>query len=83
MRFGDITLKLDNADPKRNRYSVEIRADDKKVPKKDKSLNEPVQFYTSKGGHTPYEAGNQLDQQERDCGLPGHSQGHGQPVEIP
>jgi hypothetical protein len=55
VRFGDITLKLDNADPKRNRYSLDIMADDKRVTKKDKSLNEPVQFYTAKGGHTPYE----------------------------
>jgi hypothetical protein len=30
-------------------------ADDKLTEKKDKSLNEPVQFYTAKGGHTPYE----------------------------
>ena len=55
VRFGDITMKLDNADPKHNRYSVDIMADDKKVTKKDKNINEPVQFYVSKGGHTPYE----------------------------
>jgi F0F1-type ATP synthase membrane subunit b/b' len=55
VRFGDVLLKLDNADAKRNRYSVDITADDKKVTKKDKNVNEPVQFYVSKGGHTPYE----------------------------
>ena len=55
VRFGDILMKLDNADAKRNRYSVDITADDKKVTKKDKNINEPVQFYVSKGGHTPYE----------------------------
>jgi F0F1-type ATP synthase membrane subunit b/b' len=55
VRFGDIMMKLDNADPKRNRYSVNITADDKTVTKKDKNVNEPVQFYVSKGGHTPYE----------------------------
>ena len=55
VRFGDITLKLTKADPKRNRYSIEILADDKKVPKENRTINEPVQFYVSKGGHTPYE----------------------------
>ncbi|MGP8244722.1 MAG: hypothetical protein ACLQVN_09410 [Bryobacteraceae bacterium] len=55
VRFGDITLKLENADPKRNRYSLSLMADDKRTDKKDKSVNEPVQFYTAKGGHIPYE----------------------------
>ena len=55
VRFGDIMMKLDNADPKHNKYSVNITADDKTVTKKDKNINEPVQFYVSKGGHTPYE----------------------------
>ena len=54
-RFGDITLKLESADPKHNKYSVTLMADDKSTQKKDKSVNEPVPFYTSKGGHTPYE----------------------------
>jgi acetolactate synthase small subunit len=54
-RFADITLKLESVDPKRNKYTVVIMADDKQYEKKDKNANEPVQFYTSKGGHTPYE----------------------------
>ena len=53
-RVGDITLKLKNADPKRNRYTVEVMADDKLTEKKDKSVNEPLQFYTSKAKQ-PYE----------------------------
>lgn len=55
VRFGDVMMKLDKTDPKHNRYSVDITADDKTVSKKDKNVNEPVQFYVSKGGHTPYE----------------------------
>jgi chromosome segregation ATPase len=47
-RFGDITLKLKNTDPKKNKYTVEVMADDKLTEKKDKNVNEPVQFYTSK-----------------------------------
>jgi DNA repair exonuclease SbcCD ATPase subunit len=55
VRFGDIMMKLEKADPKHNKYSVSIIADDKAVEKKDKGLNEPVQFYVSKGGRLPYE----------------------------
>ena len=54
-RFGDITLLLKNVDAKKNKYTVEVMADDKLTEKKDKSINEPVQFYTAKGGRLPYE----------------------------
>jgi len=55
VKFADITLLLKDADTKRNRYTVQVMADDKLTEKKDKSINEPVQFYTAKGGHIPYE----------------------------
>jgi archaellum component FlaC len=54
-RFADITLLLRATDPKKNKYTVQVMADDKLTEKKDKSINEPVQFYTAKGGHIPYE----------------------------
>jgi len=54
-RFADIMLQLKNIDPKHSKYTVTVTADDKLVEKKDKTANEPVQFYTAKGGHTPYE----------------------------
>jgi DNA repair exonuclease SbcCD ATPase subunit len=54
-RFGDITLLLKSSDTKKNRYTVEVMADDKLTVKENKSINEPVQFYTAKGGHIPYE----------------------------
>jgi len=53
-RVGDITLLLKNTDPKRNKYTVSVMADDKLTEKKDKNINEPVQFYTSKAKQ-PYE----------------------------
>ncbi len=53
-RVGDIMLTLKKADVKKNRFTVELIADDKKVEKKDKSINEPLQFYTSKA-RQPYE----------------------------
>jgi hypothetical protein len=55
VRFADITIKLISVNPKKNKYSVDVVADDKLTEKKDKNINEPVQFYTAKGGHTPYE----------------------------
>jgi hypothetical protein len=54
-RFADITLLLKNVDAKKNKYTVQVMADDKLTEKKDKGVNEPVQFYTSKGGRIPYE----------------------------
>jgi len=54
-RVGDITVRLRHADPKHNRYTVDLMVDDKLVEKKDKTINEPVQFYAAKGGHIPYE----------------------------
>ncbi|HTR37977.1 MAG TPA: hypothetical protein VMH80_18840 [Bryobacteraceae bacterium] len=53
-KVGDVRLVLKKADPKHNRYTLEVVADDKRVEKKDKTINEPVQLYVS-GGHQPYE----------------------------
>jgi len=53
-RIGNVTLRLKNADPKRNRFTMEVLADDKRVEKKDRTINEPVQIYVS-GNRQPYE----------------------------
>jgi chromosome segregation ATPase len=53
-KVGDITVLLKKTDPKRNKYTIELVADDKRVEKKDKNLNEPVQFYVAKA-RQPYE----------------------------
>jgi F0F1-type ATP synthase membrane subunit b/b' len=53
-RVGDISLKLRTVDKKRNKYTVEVLADDKMVEKKDKGINEPLQFYVAKS-KLPYE----------------------------
>jgi len=47
-RVADITVELKKADPKHNRFTIAITADDKTVEKKDRNLNEPIQFYTAK-----------------------------------
>ncbi|MCC6390534.1 MAG: hypothetical protein IT167_08015 [Bryobacterales bacterium] len=53
-KVGDISMQLRKADQKRNRFTIDVWADDKKTEKKDKNINEPVQFYTSKA-KIPYE----------------------------
>lgn len=53
-RVGDIMLLLKKTDQKRNKYTVEVIADDKRVEKKDKGLAEPVQFLVAKA-RQPYE----------------------------
>lgn len=53
-RVGDIQLQLKRTDQKRNKYTVDVIADDKKVEKKDKGVAEPVQFLLAKA-RQPYE----------------------------
>jgi len=53
-KIGDVTLNLKKSDVKRNRFTMDVMADDKRVEKKDKTINEPVQFYTA-GNVQPYE----------------------------
>jgi len=53
-KVGDVLLQLTKTDPKKNKYTLLVIADDKRTEKKDKGVNEPVQFYTSKA-RQPYE----------------------------
>ena len=46
-KVGDVLLTLKKVDTKRNRFTFDLLADDKRIEKKDKTLNEPVQFYMS------------------------------------
>ena len=53
-RVGDVQLTLKKSDPKRNKFTMEVLADDKRVEKRDRNVNEPVQFYAA-GARFPYE----------------------------
>src|SRR5580658_10010400 len=53
-KVGDVTISLKKADPKRNRYTVDILADDRHIEKKDRTINEPVQLYVAEN-RQPYE----------------------------
>jgi len=44
-RFGPVALLLKKSDVKRQKYTIDLIADDRRVEKKDKNTNEPVQFY--------------------------------------
>ncbi len=46
-----VGLELRKADTKHSRYTLNVYADDKKIEKKDRGLNEPVQFYTGKDNY--------------------------------
>ena len=44
-RIGPVSIHLRKTDVKRQKYTVNLIADDRTIEKKDKTANEPVQFY--------------------------------------
>ena len=46
--LSTITVQLKKLDNKRGKYTLDVSADDRNIEKKDKNLDEPVQFYTGK-----------------------------------
>ncbi len=53
-RVGPVSIRLTGTDRGKNRYSIELWADDKKIVKRRKTLLEPVQFYVQ-GARAPFE----------------------------
>ena len=45
---GTVSLELKKADSKKSRFTLVVYSDDKEYEKKDKNLNEPLQFYSGK-----------------------------------
>jgi hypothetical protein len=45
---GTVSLELKKTDAKKSRFTLVVYADDKKYEKKDRNLNEPLQFYSGK-----------------------------------
>jgi hypothetical protein len=45
---GTIKLQLKKVDVKRSKFTLNVSSDDKSIEKKDKNLDEPVQFYSGK-----------------------------------
>jgi len=46
--LSTVTLQLKKVDDKHSKYTLNVSADDRNIEKKDKNLDEPVQFYTGK-----------------------------------
>ena len=47
-QVGTVSLMLKRADSKRSKFTLAVFSDDKQYEKKDKSLNEPLQFFSGK-----------------------------------
>jgi Tfp pilus assembly protein PilX len=46
--LSTVSLQLKKVDPKKGEFTLVVMADDKKIEKKDKNLNEPLQFYSGR-----------------------------------
>ncbi|MEI9979279.1 MAG: hypothetical protein WDN23_09795 [Edaphobacter sp.] len=46
--LSTVKLQLKKADEKHSKYTLEVSSDDRTIEKKDKGLDEPVQFYNGK-----------------------------------
>jgi hypothetical protein len=46
--ISTISLQLKKADPKRSKFTLNVIADDRTIEKKDKTMMEPLQFYTGR-----------------------------------
>ncbi len=49
-----VSLQLKKTDPKRGKFTMNVIADDRTIEKKDRTANEPIQFYTGRD-HMLYE----------------------------
>ncbi len=46
--MGTVSLELKKADGKKNTFNLEVTSDDKTVPKNNRGVFEPLQFYSGK-----------------------------------
>jgi multidrug efflux pump subunit AcrA (membrane-fusion protein) len=49
-----VSLQLKKTDPKHGKFTLNVMADDRTIEKKDRNVNEPIQFYTGRE-HMLYE----------------------------
>ena len=54
-KVGDVQIRLNKSDAKKSIYTISVLANDRYIEKKDKTANEPVQFYVGAGSRTPDE----------------------------
>ena len=53
-KVGTVSMLLKKTDPKKNRFTFELIADDKRTEKRDRTVNEPIQFIMARAKQ-PYE----------------------------
>ena len=53
-KVGSVQVELKSANPKKNQFTINVLADDKNFEKKNRSVNEPIFFYTG-GSHAALE----------------------------
>jgi hypothetical protein len=53
-KVGGVQVELKSANPKKNQFTINVLADDKSFEKKNRSVNEPIFFYTG-GSHAALE----------------------------
>jgi hypothetical protein len=54
-RVSTVSLQLKRVDSKKSRFTLNVQADDKMVEKRDRNIEEPLQFYTGKDHRMLYE----------------------------
>jgi hypothetical protein len=47
-RVATVSLLLKKTDAKKGKFTLEVLADDRKIEKKDRTMNEPMQFYSGR-----------------------------------
>jgi hypothetical protein len=52
--ISTVSLQLKKTDPKKGKFTLNVMADDRTIEKKDRNMNEPIQFYTGRE-HMLYE----------------------------
>ena len=80
--FSAVKLQLKKVDEKHSRYTMNVNADDKNIEKKDKNLDEPVQFYTGRD-QVLYELVVNSIQKDRVSGYLSMPKGAGQRTALP
>jgi len=55
VRVETVGLDLRHTDPGKSRFTMNVLADDKVISKKNRTVNEPIQFYVGGRGGLPYE----------------------------
>ncbi len=80
--LSTVKLQLKKVDEKRSKYTMDVSADDRNIQKKDKNLDEPVQFYTGKDP-VLYELVVNVIEKNRVSGYLSTPKGSPQPAAVP